>query len=382
MKKALLIILLIISHLTIKSQYLSPNSQISLITCNPGNQLYSVFGHSAIRVKDSENGIDKVYNYGTFDFNTPNFYLKFARGNLNYQLMVSSMSSFLREYKRTNRSVFEQVIILSEDEKNSIYNFLEYNAQPENKFYQYDFFFDNCATRIRDVFKKEFKDDLKFNNNDYNSQTFREMILPYLEPHRWSRFGINLVLGQVADKQAYLQASMFLPDYLKSAFAAAKLNGKSLSEPIKVLFEQSKSDNKTNFLISPVVVFSLMFLLFALSSYFEIKNKKRFKLLDFLLFLSVGTVGLIQFLLWFATDHAPAMQNWNLIWALPFNFFITFWLFRKRKCLWLKYYFLLVSISAFAVLPCWFIIPQHLDFAIIPILFTIVLRSFNIFKYY
>ncbi len=355
MKRFLFVMLLVVSSLYSFSQTSSDNLQISLITCNPGNELYSVFGHSAIRVIDYDQGIDRVYNYGTFDFNTPNFYLKFARGYLNYQLTVSSMQRFMAEYQHTNRSVFEQVLVLNEQEKNDIYSFLEYNSQPENKFYLYDFFFDNCATRIRDVFAKEFDSSLRFKTQHYSSQTFRDLILPYLQPHRWSRFGINLVLGEVADKQADLNESMFLPDYLKMAFANAELNGKPLCKPAQVLFEQKNIDDTTPFFISPIFIFSLLFILLATSSYFEIKYKKRFKLFDFLLFLAVGIVGIIIFLLWFATNHTAVVQNWNLVWAIPLHFFVAFWLFRKRKSWLLKIYFLLVSVGSLATLLCWFI---------------------------
>ncbi len=381
MKRLIFIITLFLVYQQLFTQT-TDNLQISLITCNPGNELYSVFGHSAIRVIDRSKGYDKVYNYGTFDFNTPNFYLKFARGYLNYELTVSSMRRFMAEYRHTNRSVFEQVLILNDEEKQKIYNSLEYNAQPENKFYQYDFFFDNCATRIRDICSKEFAGSLKFNAADYKAQTFREMILPYLEAHKWSRFGINLVLGQVADKEADLNDGMFLPDYLKMVFAGATFNDKLLCAPVQTLFKQTNTDNRTAFLKSPIFVFSAIFLLIALSTYFEIKRKKRFKLIDFMLFLSVGITGLILFLLWFATNHKAVVENWNLIWAVPIHLFVAFGLFRQRKSFWRKYYFLLVSIAAILVLPFWFIIPQHLDFAIIPILLMISLRAFRIFRYY
>ncbi len=382
MKRFISIIILLTSIIFSNAQNLSENAQISLITCNPGNELYSVFGHSALRVKDYDQGIDKVYNYGTFDFNTPNFYLKFIKGDLNYQLSVYSMHSFMREYEATNRSVFEQVLILDSTEKEQIYNFLEYNAQPENKYYLYDFFFDNCATRIRDVFYNEYPDSIKLDAATYSSHTYRELIMPYLKPQPWSRFGINLVLGEVADKQASMHQSAFLPDYLSKVFAHAKLKGDALVEPVQTLFKEENSDNKTPFYELPIFVFSVLFILLAAITYFEIKYKKRYKLIDFLLFLSVGAVGLIIFLLWFATNHTAVVQNWNLLWAIPLHFFIAFWLFRKRKSFWLKYYFLLVSIGAFAVLCCWFIIPQQFDYAFIPIFLTISLRAFNIFRYY
>ena len=139
--RLLLVISFTFLSLSAQSQTLSETAKISLLTCNPGTDLYSVFGHSAIRVKDQEKGIDWVYNYGTFDFNVPNFYMKFARGYLNYKLSVYPMKYFIEEYKRENRSIYEQVLVLNQSEKDEIFSFLEYNRQPENMFYMYDFFF-------------------------------------------------------------------------------------------------------------------------------------------------------------------------------------------------------------------------------------------------
>lgn len=382
MKRILIFILILSKSYISYSQNLSENAQISLITCNPGNELYSVFGHSAIRILDNNKGLDRVYNYGTFDFNTPNFYFKFVRAHLNYQLSAYSMQSFMAEYEATNRSVFEQVLILSQSQKEQIFNFLEYNRQPENKYYQYDFFFDNCASRIRDVFQSELGDSLKFDVTDYHPKSFRDILEPYLAPHAWSRFGINLVLGDITDRKASLSESMFLPDYLKTAFENAKLSGKLLALPPKVLFKQRNIINETPLYERPIFIFSILLILVMILTFFEIKYKRRFKLFDFLFFLSLGIVGIILFLLWFATDHTAVVQNWNLIWAVPSHFFIAFWMFRKRKTLWLKLYFLISGIAASSVLILWFLIPQHLDFALIPLLITMAVREFNVFRYY
>ncbi len=382
MKRIILLFIIIANSYFNYSQNLSENAQVSLITCNPGDELYSVFGHSAIRIRDNEQGLDRVYNYGTFNFNTPNFYLKFARGYLNYELSAYSMHSFLAEYRATNRSVFEQVLILNQEEKERIFNFLEFNSQPENRFYLYDFFFDNCASRIRNVFKTEFKDSLVFETAGYQPKSFREMLKPYLKPHPWSRFGISLVLGDITDRQATISESMFLPDYLQKAFASAKLNGKLMAKPSTVLFKQKDVENNLPFYLCPIFVFSLLFLVVGWFTYYELKHKRRFKLFDFLLFLAVGVVGLILFLLWFATNHTAVVNNWNLLWAIPIHFFVAFWLFRKRKTAWLRFYFLVTCIISLATLLCWFFIPQQFDFVLIPILLTITVRAFRLFRYY
>ncbi len=375
----------IFSVYAIKAQTLSDNAEISLLTCNPGNELYSVFGHSAIRVNDPEKGIDWVYNYGTFNFNEPGFYLKFVRGQLNYQLSVYHMRDFLIEYRHENRSVYEQILDLNPQEKQKVFSFLEFNRLPENKYYLYDFFFDNCASRIRDVFQNELKGGIEFSNEKYNSLTFREMLKPYLEPQPWSRLGINLVLGSIADRPATLSESMFLPDYMKTAFDNAEIvNGvdqRKLIKSSRYLFVQKSLDNTISFFSRPGVVLSAFLLIIIIFSFIESKKKKYFRLIDFLVFLSIGTIGWILFLLWFATDHTAVVKNWNLLWALPTHFFIAFFVFRKSRSQFLKYYFLITGIFAFLPLPLWAFIPQSFDLAIIPMILILSIRSLQMYRY-
>ncbi|MDF1546621.1 MAG: DUF4105 domain-containing protein [Bacteroidales bacterium] len=369
-------------QVSLNAQKLSENAQISLLTCNPGTDLYSVFGHSAIRVKDYDKGIDWVYNYGTFNFKTPNFYVKFVRGQLNYQLAVNHMQDFLNEYQYENRSVYEQVLDLSQDEKEEVFNFLEFNRLPENMHYLYDFFFDNCATRVRDVFQKEMTNRIKFDEGAYKQLSFRQMLKPYLEPQPWSRFGINLVLGAIADREATLDESMFLPDYMKVAFAGAQLSNKPLVKSSKTLFEQQIIEEKISFFERPGFVFWSVLIFVFLITFLEIRNKKAYKLIDFIVFLFVGVIGLIIFLLWFATDHTAVVNNWNLLWAIPTHFFIAFLVFRKSKSNFLKYYFLVSGILTASSLVSWFFIPQQYDLAFIPIIIMASLRSFKLFQYY
>src|SRR5690606_31625041 len=126
-------------------------TRISLLTCTPGSELYSVFGHSALRVVDSNAVTDIVYNYGTFDFNDPNFYSKFVRGKLNYYLSTEYFRDFVYGYRLEGRGITEQVLLLTAEEKLALKKFLRENLKPENRHYAYDFFLDNCTTRLRDL---------------------------------------------------------------------------------------------------------------------------------------------------------------------------------------------------------------------------------------
>jgi hypothetical protein len=378
----LLVTIVAFQRFSVKSQILSERAEISLLTSNPGTEIYIYFGHSAIRVKDPLRGIDWVYNYGTFDFNTPNFYVKFARGYLNYKLTVNPTRYSIQEYTSENRSVYEQILNLNQEEKELVFRFLENNRQPGNEYYLYDFFFDNCATRIRDVFQNELGKDLVFDEVNYEPITFREMLAPYLEPYAWTRFGINLVLGAITDRKATLAESTFLPDYLKTSFANAKLNNKEFAQPSKILFQQKDVDLHTPIFIRPGFVFGLLLLIILFFTYREFKTKNTYKLIDFLFFLFIGIIGLILFLLWTATSHTAVVKNWNLLWALPSHFFIAFIIFRKAKSAFLKYYFLVSGILAISALVFWFLIPQQYDLAFIPLMLIVSIRSIKLFLYY
>ena len=215
------------SILTLSAQglQLSPQAEISLITVSPGEELYSMYGHSAIRVNDPGQGIDYVFNYGTFDFNTPNFYVKFVRGKLPYQLSVGYFEDLKNHSIRDNRSVTEQVLNLNPQEKQKIVDLLEINYRPENRAYLYDFFFDNCATRIRDVFERGMGPALQFSDTPApEPMSFRQLVGIYQQPHPWADLGVDLAMGLPADAEASPWQTMFLPDYLLAQFDRARVH--------------------------------------------------------------------------------------------------------------------------------------------------------------
>ncbi len=196
------------------AQQITPNAKISLLTCSSGEELYSTFGHSAIRVKDTTTGQDIVFNYGVFDFDTPHFYWKFVRGKLMYQLAIQSTYRFIRAYNYEGRSVKEEQFNLTRNEKAQLIRYLKKNYQPENRYYLYDFFYKNCSSIIWEVVKPRINAELKFDSTAYKAKTFREMLHPPLEEMPWSEFGIDIALGLPADKKAGFIEQMFLPSYL------------------------------------------------------------------------------------------------------------------------------------------------------------------------
>ncbi|HNE28922.1 MAG TPA: DUF4105 domain-containing protein, partial [Saprospiraceae bacterium] len=200
-------LLLLVLPLTAGSQSaafpLSDSSFISLITAAPGEELYSTFGHSALRVKDPARNFDRCYNYGTFDFDQPNFYLNFCRGKLLYYLNVERRRDFEYEYLMDRRTLREQTLDLDASQKQQLFDLLQENALPQNREYKYDFFYDNCATRIRDIVEKALLYQVFFDSTTTKKgTTMRQLLKPYLLDKPWTRFGIDLILGQAADRVA------------------------------------------------------------------------------------------------------------------------------------------------------------------------------------
>ena len=216
--------------------YLSEQAEISLLTCDPGTEVYSVFGHTALRVADPVNGFDVVYNFGTFDFSTPNFYLKFIRGRLMYTLSRYNFSDFKMEYRMENRSILEQKLNLSREEKDRIFYLLEVHYLPENRYYLYDFFFINCTTKVLDLIDSALNEPRYFSQYDtLQERTFRQNLAIYLKPIPWTRLGIDLMFGLPADKTMTVRESMFLPLELMQTVDREK--DRDLFDDIRVIYQ-------------------------------------------------------------------------------------------------------------------------------------------------
>lgn len=353
---------------------LSPNAKVSLLTCGAGEELYSTFGHSAIRVCDTVLQIDNVYNYGTFDFSDPNFYSNFVRGKLNYMLSVGKFNNFMLEYMMDERWVFEQSLNLDSLQRQAMFDFLENNRLPENRYYLYDFLFDNCSTRIRDVFEKTFPNQVVYPNTYLEGKpTFRDLLYRYLEKMPWSKFGIDLLLTHSIDREATPYEYMFLPDFLMSECQGATLNGEPLVSSTRYLFESDEAaavDNGS--FVTPVIVFWALFVAVLLLSLVNVP----LKIFDTLFFFVLGLLGMLFLFMWFGTDHRLTNANLNLLWALPSHAVLAFWLLRKQRPMWLRKYFLVCCILSVLLFVFWKALPQRLNTAVLPILGTIALRTF------
>ncbi|OWY22281.1 DUF4105 domain-containing protein [Sphingobacteriales bacterium UPWRP_1] len=383
----ILLLLATVPNVNAQTLQLSPQAEVSLLTCAPGNEVYSYFGHCALRINDPANNYDKVFNYGTFNFSEPNFYFKFIKGKLNYYLSVAPFSRFAPEYESENRWVYEQILQLTPAQKQNLADLLLTNALPENRAYLYDFFYDNCATRPRDIIEKSLQGKVTFADT-LNGKTlsFRQLIDPYIKKNEWVDFGIDLILGYPADHKATTYQYMFLPDYLMNAFADAQITdslGKSIplvKNTLQVVNAQLPPAPKN--LFNPYLAFGLLLAMGLLVTLFQVKRKKFSAIFDLILFGITGLLGIILLLLWFATNHKELAFNMNLIWAFPLHLPAALLLLKSNAPKWVGVYFGIFSVVCIILLVFWLWLPQQLHHSLIFLVSLMALRSALLYKAY
>jgi heme/copper-type cytochrome/quinol oxidase subunit 4 len=354
--------------------------EISLLTCEPGDQLYSSFGHSAIRVREiGSEGRDMVFNFGTFDFDTPNFYGKFATGKLNYMLSVTTYDRFIIEYDYYKRGVTEQVLDMSMDQKDLLVQHLDGLYDPARRFYKYDFFFNNCATKVRDAFEIAIGKQLVWNDSVATEEkTFRALIDEFVYPLPWADLGIDLALGAVIDRNATEREKQFLPDYMEQAFAKATLVGDGPSRPLvketRVILEYPEKEKSIG-LINPYVVFWILAVVYGVVTFLGFRRGKLFKGLDVALFSLLGLIGVVVAFLWFLTDHSATLWNWNILWAFPGHLALAWSLVKSPNKAWISKYLLGVLIATSLALVIWITGTQSFHPSLVPLFLIILLRA-------
>ncbi|MFO7823782.1 MAG: DUF4105 domain-containing protein [Cyclobacterium sp.] len=355
--------------------------QVSLLTCDPGDELYSTFGHSAIRVRDQGSGQDLVFNYGTFDFNTPFFYVKFVRRTLDYQLSLTTTENFLYEYNYFQRNVREQELNLSDQQSRALVAFLKENYRPENRKYRYDFFFDNCSTRIREMMEEVLGSSLKWNlpEEGESQKSFRNLIDEYVYPLPWSDLGIDLALGAVIDRRANEKEKMFLPDYLEAAFQRASIIGDGPERPLvrqnNTIYDFPDARAQSWIFFNPYVVFWSLAIAAGLLTFLGFKKKRLYIGIDIGLFTALGLLGLLLLFLWFFTEHSQTKNNWNIFWAFPLHLFLAIKLGLQPLQGMVRKLLLGAMILADLALVIWILNFQSFHPSILPLLLIIILRT-------
>lgn len=353
--------------------------RISLLTCAPGAELYSTFGHTALRIQDSARGTDLIYNYGTFDFDDPHFYTKFIRGKLDYTLSVDPFPGFMSEYVEEQRSVQEQWLNLTCSEKEQIIKALAINMQGNNRYYKYDFVYDNCTTRVRDlIFRSLTGIDIK-NRLVPEGTTARNLIHSYLDKggEPWSKLGIDILLGAKLDQPVDNNVAMFLPDYLLKGIDSATINN---TQPV-VRRKQSLLNLATPIEATgkyvPLIIFTIVCSFIASLYFLPYQRAKSIcRVIDSFLLYLTGLMGLLLIFMWWGTDHRMTKDNFNLLWALPTNIIAVLFLWKKPQ--WLRNYFYIIFVLTALLLIGWWWLPQELNISLVPFVFLMLYRYGNL----
>lgn len=348
--------------------------RISFLTCGPGDEIWAQFGHNAIRVTDSIAGTDLVYNYGTFAFGE-GFEIQFMRGKLLYYVSAYPYEYFLDEYSEPERRVEEQVLLIDDKEKAQIQTFLVNNAKEENRYYKYDFFFDNCATRLRDILPQVLGDGFRYSPilPEDSKLTFRNIMDEYFYRVHFERVGCNLLLGSPIDAVMSDKDIMFLPDFVSAGLKGATVNGQLVAaEPVVIFEGPGKVPAEANW---PFIIITLLSVLTILG--LIIPNLKLVgNIMSFIFLFITGLLGCLMVVMWLWTDHQGCQNNYNVLWALPTNLLFAFLPKRNKE----KYAYVGIVLILVALLLHILRIQQMplLEFA--PILLTLVFIFGSIVK--
>ena len=355
-------------------------TEISLLTCDPGNEIYSLFGHSALRINNKKLNIDMVVNWGLFSFSEGQFQFcyDFAKGRLNYFMGYQNMENFIKEYLQSDRNVRAQVLNLNTDEKKKILELISENYLPQNREYRYEFFYDNCSSRIRDLIQKTLSNRLNWvQSQDANEYTFRNIIHNYLKYDPWLELGIDLVLGKRIDVLVDNKNLMFLPTYLELILdeSSIKTDGKKkklISSKINIVESSTIKREVKNISIYAwiILIITLLFLI--------IKKEKLFNLWSSVNLFIIGLLGVLLVFMWFGTDHQATKYNLNLLWASPFHLILLYFILKNNWNSFSYWYIFIALLLLFTTVLFWFTLTQELNTFVKPIILELGL----IYYYY
>jgi len=377
LKRILIILVLVLNVSNLFAIQFSDSVRISILTCAPGNELYSLFGHTAIRVQDSDK--DVVFNYGTFDFNTPHFYYKYVKGLLPYKLSAQNYSNFINSYQEEKRTVYSQTLDLNNEQKQKIVELLIENYKPENRYYLYNFLYDNCTTRVRDIIQKAISNKINW-SIDIDDKNFWNLLDEYLDAAPWAQWGIHSILGQDGNNEATVLQKMFLPDYLMEGINFANYKKKSeikptrLSKNAEILYKAPQLEKTNSWYFNPIFIFIIFPIIFI--ALYELTRKKWIITSGAtIIYLFTTILGLLIIFLGGSTAHPMTAPNWNILWAIPLNICIIPFLYFKKIPVIIQWYLLVYSLILLVAIPLWFILMPALPLAtFFLLLFTLYLN--------
>ena len=381
MKKSTLFLWMLLAWLGITARA-QDSAKCSLLTCSAGEEIYSLFGHTALRYEDPARGIDVVFNYGMFSFRVPHFALRFALGETDYQLGVTEFSRFAAEYQWDERDVWQQTLNLTSREKQRLWEALTENYRPENRTYRYNFFYDNCATRPRDRIEACVDGRVEYaaaQDTTATVCTWRDLLHRYTEGHPWARFGIDLCIGSRADKPASYREQMFVPFYLQQYLRGACIVSEQgdrrplVGEEVKVV-DAAHTAQEESLLPSPMQAALLLWAGVTVLSIYGVRRRKSLWALDGLLFGTAGVAGCILTFLAACSQHPAVSPNWLLLVLHPLHLFclpcVLIRVKKKRLSRYMAANGVILTLFIVLLAP----IPQFIPPAVLPLTLCLLVR--------
>lgn len=354
------------------------SADVYIITCAPGTASYSIYGHTALRINIRGTTFDRVYNWGLFDFSTPNFTYRFAKGRLDYMLGANEYENFLSEYITERRAVWSQKLNLTNTEKERLFALIEENLQPENISYRYDFFFDNCATRVRDIIARAASDTVIFPEKERKQQkSFRQLVDPNQKVLPWLDLGADMLLGLQADKKATPSDEMFLPVHLMNNMLTSVIVHDKVQEPLtgpaEVVVDMPAPDAPGIKTLVPQIVFYLLLIVVLLVT-FVLGKPRLERVTDIVLYFIYSVIAILLLFTNFFSEHDALHFNLLLIGINLLIPVLFVFLIMGRKAVILSR----ISFSISALwLPVSLIAGQGINPAIIPMVLIIMVRLFR-----
>ena len=343
--------------------------KISILSIGEGPSLVDAFGHTAIRVKDAELKNDVVFNFGVYDFNSPNFYSNFVKGRPEYKLGIQNYNNLTQNYIRQKRYIVEHQLNL---DQNSIKIIIDLLVEKLNDpYYIYDYFRDNCTTRAADIVID--KTNNKFKDNKLESESilsYRDLIHGKINENSWAALGIDLCLGAIIDKKITTRETFFLPENLMNYLDLYE--GDIIKRNI-IYSPESKISYREN-LPSPLLINLILSLIIVVITIFNFKSNKWNKSLDTLIFLISGSIGILIIYLWFFSNHFAGAQNFNFLWAFPFNFALIFAIYKNKIPNWSIGYIKLLIILIILLFLHWTTGVQKYNLTLLPIFVALLIR--------
>ncbi|WP_347052880.1 DUF4105 domain-containing protein [Flavobacterium olei] len=317
LKKTFYILLFLVSFIGFsQSLPLSKDAKVSVLTCGLGNETYSYFGHTAIRVADPVNNIDVVYNYGAFDFRTPNFVAKFAKGDLQYFIVTHPFSDFLNEYNADKRSVYEQDLQISTALKQTIFDNLNKALFSDERSYTYKFIDKNCTSMVVDVINRSLGQNVITKKGD-TDKTYRSILFPYFDGHFYDQLGTSIIFGTKVDQMG---TKIFLPFELKNSLEKTTFQNQPLVSKSKTLLEFTKETPKSLWNNIYTYLFILLFVILA-----------RDKTVDKIYFLILSLIGIFFVCMGFYSFHQELAMNYNALLFSPLLLVLVLFSVFKNK---------------------------------------------------